>query len=74
MSGKITGCEALIRWRHPEWGTVSPGEFLPVSESIGLGRAIGRYVFNEAMATAKSWNEKDIDFGRMAIKSIASAP
>lgn len=50
-----TGFEALIRWNHPIRGTVSPGEFIPLAESIGVIQKIGEWAIYEACNTATSW-------------------
>ena len=47
-SNKITGAEALLRWRHPSLGFLPPGQFLPVAESSGLMPEIGAWVLREA--------------------------
>jgi len=52
---RICGCEALLRWNHPERGRVSPGEFIPVAESTGLIVQIGEWVLREACKEAASW-------------------
>lgn len=51
----ITGFEALLRWNHPERGLVSPAEFLPIAEEIGLIVPIGEWVLREACREAASW-------------------
>jgi diguanylate cyclase (GGDEF)-like protein len=54
-SGAISGCEALLRWRHPERGMVSPAEFIPVAEDIGLISELGEWVLASACAEAAGW-------------------
>jgi diguanylate cyclase (GGDEF)-like protein len=54
-SGAVSGCEALLRWRHPERGMVSPGEFIPVAEDIGLISQLGEWVLTSACAEAAGW-------------------
>jgi diguanylate cyclase (GGDEF)-like protein len=51
----ITGCEALLRWRHPERGMISPAEFIPVAEDIGVINQLGEWVLTTACAEAASW-------------------
>ncbi|MGE4052808.1 MAG: putative bifunctional diguanylate cyclase/phosphodiesterase, partial [Piscinibacter sp.] len=55
-SGAIIGAEALIRWRDPELGEVSPGRFIPVAEESGFIVAIGDWVLREAVAQAARWH------------------
>ena len=43
-TNEIIGAEALIRWNHPEWGIVSPGEFIPIAEETGMIIEIGKWV------------------------------
>ena len=52
---KIVGCEALIRWRHPERGMISPASFIPVAEDTGLINEIGEWVLRSACAMAMTW-------------------
>lgn len=54
-TGKIEGCEALIRWRHPEWGYISPATFIPLTEETGLVVPIGQWVLETACAQAGRW-------------------
>jgi diguanylate cyclase (GGDEF)-like protein len=52
---KITGCEALLRWRHPERGTIPPSEFIPVAEETGLISELGKWVLTTACTEAATW-------------------
>jgi EAL domain-containing protein (putative c-di-GMP-specific phosphodiesterase class I) len=51
----VTGCEALLRWRHPERGMISPAEFIPVAEDTGLIVELGEWVLRTACAEAATW-------------------
>lgn len=66
-SGKISGIEALVRWRHETRGMISPGEFIPVAEKCGFMPDIGRIVISKAIEEAAEWNRAGIDFGRIAV-------
>ena len=52
---EVTGCEALLRWRHPERGMISPAEFIPVAEDTGLINELGDWVLRTACAEAATW-------------------
>jgi diguanylate cyclase (GGDEF)-like protein len=54
-SGRVSGFEALLRWRHPSRGTVSPVEFIPVAEEMGLIVPIGAWMLRRACADAATW-------------------
>jgi diguanylate cyclase (GGDEF)-like protein len=54
-SKRITGCEALLRWNHPERGMIPPAEFIPVAEEIGLIVPLGEWVLRKACLDAASW-------------------
>ncbi|MDI1344737.1 MAG: EAL domain-containing protein [Pseudolabrys sp.] len=53
--GKITGCEALLRWHHPQRGLVSPAEFIPIAEETGLINQLGEWALKTACAEAATW-------------------
>jgi diguanylate cyclase (GGDEF)-like protein/PAS domain S-box-containing protein len=57
-TGKIVKAEALLRWFHPEFGAIEPGEFIPLAEESGLINDIGDWVFKEAVTWSKRWGEQ----------------
>jgi len=57
-AGAVVGAEALIRWRHPQRGLVSPAAFVPVAEECGLIREIGRWVLREACGQLRAWCDR----------------
>ena len=57
QSGKISTCEALLRWNHPVRGTVSPIDIIPVAEDMGLIVDLGRWILRKACQECKQWPE-----------------
>lgn len=56
-TSEVTGCEALLRWTHPERGPISPAVFIPIAEDAGLIGVIGQFVLRQACADAVNWPE-----------------
>jgi diguanylate cyclase (GGDEF)-like protein len=54
-TGRTTGAEALLRWKHPEWGLVEPARFVPLLEETGLIVPVGAWVLGEACRAARAW-------------------
>ncbi len=54
----LRSAEALIRWKHPELGMISPGDFIPLFESNGLIQKLDHYVWEEAASQIKRWKDK----------------
>ncbi len=55
VAGGITGCEALIRWRHPAKGIIPPIDFIPAAEQSGFINQLGKWIINEACKQYKQW-------------------
>lgn len=64
---RLVGMEALIRWRHPDKGIISPLEFIPLAEETGLIIPIGRWVINEACRQNKAWQDAGLPKLRIAV-------
>jgi len=65
--GSLTGFEALLRWRSPELGLVSPGEFIPVAEEAGLISPIGHWMLRESALQQRAWQRQGLMPVRMAV-------
>ncbi|MGY6277164.1 EAL domain-containing protein [Methylomonas sp. MgM2] len=70
-SGEIIGAEALIRWQHPRLGLVSPADFIPLAEAIGLIVPIGEWVLRTACAQNKAWQDAGLPNVTMAVNLSA---
>lgn len=57
-SGCVSGVEALVRWKHPEWGVIPPDQFIPIAEQTGLIRLLTYWVFNTAVHQCRAWREE----------------
>ncbi|MBE9092889.1 bifunctional diguanylate cyclase/phosphodiesterase [Tychonema sp. LEGE 07203] len=70
-TGKIIGAEALVRWNHPERGRVSPGEFIPMAEEMGLIAPLGEWVLETACRQTKAWQTEGLPPLRVAVNVSA---
>ncbi len=70
-TGKIAGLEALLRWPHPTRGFVSPKEFVPVAERLGLIAELGAWVLETAVAQLAAWRDEGLEFGEIAVNVSA---
>lgn len=64
---RFIGAESLLRWQHPELGTVSPAKFIPIAEESGLIHAIGLWVLRTACRQGKTWFDQGIKFGHISV-------
>ncbi|WGS17153.1 MULTISPECIES: EAL domain-containing protein [unclassified Bradyrhizobium] len=81
-TNEINGCEALVRWRHPERGMISPADFVPIAEETGLINQLGEWVLATACKEAVNWpdhvrlavNVSPVQFrsGTLALEVIAA--
>jgi diguanylate cyclase (GGDEF)-like protein/PAS domain S-box-containing protein len=56
-SGEIAGFESLVRWRHPRWGTMLPGQFISLAEETGLIVPLGAWVLRQALSDMVAWRQ-----------------
>ncbi|MEJ2765504.1 EAL domain-containing protein [Photobacterium sp. MCCC 1A19761] len=63
----IDGAEALVRWKHPVEGYISPAQFIPVAERSGLIEQLGQVVMREVFTTVRQWKQQGLLNGRVAI-------
>lgn len=64
---KIIGCEALVRWNSPEFGSVSPVEFISIAEKTGLIVELGNHIIAEAFKTLRSWDKMGLELKQFSI-------
>jgi diguanylate cyclase (GGDEF)-like protein len=71
VKNRVKGAEALIRWRDPKGGMISPGEFIPVAEETGLIIDIGTWALNEACRQTRDWQSRGYEPIRMSVNVSA---
>jgi diguanylate cyclase (GGDEF)-like protein len=70
-TGKFVSAEALLRWRHPSRGPVSPALFIPILEETGLINEVGAWVLEKALADFATWRKAGLPFERVAVNVSA---
>ncbi|WP_422776400.1 EAL and GGDEF domain-containing protein [Pseudomonas mediterranea] len=68
---RLTGAEALLRWRHPRRGLVPPGDFIPVLEELGLVVDVGDWVIDEACRQLKTWHQAKVRVPKVSVNISA---
>lgn len=68
---KLVGAEALIRWRHPTHGMISPGTFIPLAEETGMILSIGRWVLRKAARQLGRWRARGLDLPSVSVNVSA---
>jgi diguanylate cyclase (GGDEF)-like protein/PAS domain S-box-containing protein len=67
LTNRISGMEALLRWRHPTLGWISPAKFIPLAEETGMINTIGAWAIRTACAQNKQWQESSFDHLKVAV-------
>jgi diguanylate cyclase (GGDEF)-like protein/PAS domain S-box-containing protein len=65
--GRIVGMEALLRWRHPTLGMISPAQFIPIAEETGLIEEMGKWALEEACVQTRAWQQQGLPPVQMAV-------
>lgn len=68
-TGELTGAEALIRWEHPEYGFMSPGEFIPIFEDNGFITEVDNFVWKKTCENLHKWIEKGLNVVPISINA-----
>ena len=63
------GAEALVRWKHPERGMISPGEFIPVYEKNGIIGRLDQYMWRHVCMLLRKWMDEGIEPNPVSVKS-----
>ncbi|MCG5516787.1 EAL domain-containing protein [Ectothiorhodospira sp. 9100] len=70
-SGRMLSLEALVRWRHPQWGMISPGRFIPLAEETGFILSLGPEVLRQACEQIRAWKARNVPTVTVAVNLSA---
>lgn len=73
VSGGLVGAEILLRWRDPEWGWISPAEFIPIAEERGMMRRLGEFVLEKACSQIRAWREAGLTLPKRFALNVAAS-
>lgn len=68
---RVVACEALVCWQHPDFGLITPDEFIPIAEETGLIAPIGEWVLKEACQQAVTWNQQGLPGMKVSVNLSA---
>lgn len=71
LNNRVSGCEALVRWKHPEQGMIPPDSFIPVAEESGLIVPLGDWILEQACKVFVQWQEKGLSIDTIAVNLSA---
>ncbi|MFL6463696.1 MAG: putative bifunctional diguanylate cyclase/phosphodiesterase [Bryobacteraceae bacterium] len=71
VSGRMVGAEALLRWKHPALGFISPAVFIPLAEEIGLIEEVGDWVLDQVIRQCQEWRKSGLSHIRVAVNVSA---
>lgn len=71
FSGKVTAVETLLRWKHPKFGLITPGKFIPLLEDSGMMKTVGEWVLKSACQQLKKWQASGMPSVRVSVNISA---
>jgi diguanylate cyclase (GGDEF)-like protein len=71
-TGRLLGAEALMRWNHPEWGSVSPAEFIPIAERSDLIHRLFDFILRTALTDARRWRDMGLSLPIISVNASAA--
>jgi diguanylate cyclase (GGDEF)-like protein/PAS domain S-box-containing protein len=73
VGGRLVGAEILLRWRDPEWGWISPAEFIPIAEERGMTGRLGEFVLEKVCSQIRAWREGGLTLPKRFALNVAAS-